>query len=393
MSGQRETANGFAVNGSSVEEDFNNAASVIPNLDSIAEFRVLTSNFDAEYGNFSGGQVLVTTKTGTNQLHGSGFEFFRDTSLDAENYFAQDRAQYDRHQYGGTVGGPFVRDKLFFFADYQGTNMTQGIETGVISVPSSRLRTGDLSDPASKSKLKGSRVSGNYLATLLADRLGSPVAAGEPYYFQRGDAAPDGSIYSSDCVSSTQCVFPGAQIPSAAWSAPAKALLAYIPKANAGEGSFADSSQNEILHDNKAALRVDWTTSKGVFSAYYFADGYDLDNPYPTSQGGASVPGFNATSEGLAQLINLGWIRPWGSSTVNELHFSYMRSSNVIGQPVGGVGPTLASQGFEEGEGTLGIVPLNKSIEGVENVSFNDFTIGVDVTGETASQQHVSVDR
>ena len=71
VSGQRETANGFAVNGGSVEEDFNNAASVIPNLDSIAEFRVLTSNFDAEYGNFSGGQVLVTTKSGTNQLHGS----------------------------------------------------------------------------------------------------------------------------------------------------------------------------------------------------------------------------------------------------------------------------------------------------------------------------------
>ena len=62
VSGQRETANGFAVNGSSVEEDFNNVASVVPNLDSIAEFRVLTSNFDAEYGNFSGGQVLVATK-------------------------------------------------------------------------------------------------------------------------------------------------------------------------------------------------------------------------------------------------------------------------------------------------------------------------------------------
>jgi hypothetical protein len=88
VSGQRETANGFAVNGSSVEEDFNNAASVIPNLDSIAEFRVLTSNFDAEYGNFSGGQVLVATKIGTNQLHGSAFEFFRNTDFDATNYFS-----------------------------------------------------------------------------------------------------------------------------------------------------------------------------------------------------------------------------------------------------------------------------------------------------------------
>ena len=76
VSGQRETANGFGVNGGSVEEDFNNIASVVPNLVSITEIRVLTSNFNAEYGNFSGGQVLVVTKTGTNDLHGSAFEFF-----------------------------------------------------------------------------------------------------------------------------------------------------------------------------------------------------------------------------------------------------------------------------------------------------------------------------
>jgi hypothetical protein len=87
-------------------------------------------------------------------------------------------------------------------------------------------------------------------------------------------------------------------------------------------------------------------------------------------------------SRGRAQLVNLGWTKPWGVTLVNELHFSYMRDANKIGQPVGGVGPTLASQGFIEGAGTLGIVPLNPSVEGIESVSFNDFTFGVDVTGE-----------
>ena len=87
VSGQRETANGFTVNGSSAQEDFNMGAAIVPNLDSIQEFRVLTNNFDAEYGNFSGGQVLVTTKSGTNELHGSAFEFLRNTDLDARNYF------------------------------------------------------------------------------------------------------------------------------------------------------------------------------------------------------------------------------------------------------------------------------------------------------------------
>jgi hypothetical protein len=106
VSGQRETTNGFSVNGSSAQEDFNMGAAVVPNLESIQEFQVLTGNFDAQYGNFSGGQVLVTTKSGTNQLHGSGFEFLRNTDLDARNYFASDRARYDRNQFGGSLGGP-----------------------------------------------------------------------------------------------------------------------------------------------------------------------------------------------------------------------------------------------------------------------------------------------
>jgi hypothetical protein len=134
--------------------------------------------------------------------------------------------------------------------------------------------------------------------------------------------------------------------------------------------------------DQKAAFRLDWRTDAGNFSGYYFRDGYQLNNPYPTAQGGANVPGFNAISRGRAQLANLGWTKTAGASLVNELHFSYLRNANVIGQPVGGVGPSLASQGFVEGAGTLGIVALNPATEGIENVAFNDFTIGVDVTGE-----------
>ena len=111
-------------------------------------------------------------------------------------------------------------------------------------------------------------------------------------------------------------------------------------------------------------------------------DGYELDSPYPTAQGGANVPGFGARSRGRAQLINLGWTKTAGATLVNELHFSYLRNANKIGQPTGGVGPSLASQGFVSGAGTLGIVPLNPAAEGIENVALNDFTIGVDVAGE-----------
>ena len=367
VSGQRETANGFAVNGSSVEEDFNNFASVVPNLDSIAEFRVLTSNFDAEYGNFSGGQVLVTTKAGTNDVHGSAFEFFRNTNFDATNYLAQERAAYDRHQFGGTLGGKIKRDRLFYFGDYQGTKMTEGVETGQVAVPSLANRTGDLSDQAAQ--LTG-KVSGDFLASQLSARLGRAIATGEPYY-------------TASCTNANAaCVFPGGAIPDAAWSAPAKSLIGYIPQPNIGTNVFSTSRENQKLTDNKAALRLDYAMKNGNLSAYYFRDGYELADPYPTAQGGANVPGFSAVSRGRAQLVNLEWTKTAGATLANELHFSYLRNANKIGQPVGGVGPSLASQGFVSGVGTLGIVPLNPGAEGIENVAFNDFTIGVDVTGE-----------
>src|SRR5271156_2482978 len=148
INGQREFANSFIVNGSDVEEDVNNGASVIPNLDSIAEFRILTNNFDAEYGEFSGGQINVVTKSGTNRFHGDIFEFVRNTDLDARNYFSPTRGEFNQNQFGGTLGGPIRRDKIFFFADYQGTRSTQGVDTGQIPVPSAQDRTGNLSDIA-----------------------------------------------------------------------------------------------------------------------------------------------------------------------------------------------------------------------------------------------------
>ncbi len=143
INGQREFANSFVLNGSDVEEDVNMGAAIVPNLDSIAEFRILTSNFDAEYGEFSGGQINVVTKSGSNAFHGDVFEFLRNTDLDARNYFSPTRGAFDQNQFGGTIGGPIRKNKVFFFADYQGTRSTQGIDTGEIPVPSLAERAGD----------------------------------------------------------------------------------------------------------------------------------------------------------------------------------------------------------------------------------------------------------
>ena len=115
INGQREFANAFIVNGSDTEEDVNSGTAIIPNLDSIAEFRILTGNVNAEFGEYSGGQINVVTKSGTNEFHGNAFEFLRNTDLDARNFFSPTRGIFQQNQFGGTFGGPIVRKKVFFF--------------------------------------------------------------------------------------------------------------------------------------------------------------------------------------------------------------------------------------------------------------------------------------
>jgi hypothetical protein len=365
VNGQRETANYFSVNGSDVEEDVNAGTAVIPNLDAISEFRIVTSNFDAEYGEFSGGQISVVTKSGTNAFHGNAFDFLRNTNLDARNYFSPTRGDFQQNQFGGTVGGPIRKDKLFFFLDYQGTRQTQGVDTGNIAVPSSTDRTGNLGDfttGASGNQLSGI-VSGPYFANILTQKLGYQVVTGEPYYL-------------SGCTSPSTCVFPNAIIPQSAWSVPAQRMLQYIPAPNTVSGTFATSSNNQTVRDDKAGARADANTRWGLLSAYYFIDDFYLVNPYPVAQSGANVPGFSAGTNGRAQMLTLGDAKSFGATMVNEFHLSYMRDNTNLGQPIGGWNVSLASQGFVNADGSDSIVALDPRGQGVENLNFNAYSTG-----------------
>jgi hypothetical protein len=176
-------------------------------------------------------------------------------------------------------------------------------------------------------------------------------------------------------------VFPAGIIPRSAWSAPANALLQYIPQPNLTANTFSSSSYAQTVRDDKGALRLDLQSRAGQLSLYGFVDDYSLLNPYPTAQGGASVPGFSARNNGRAQLYAANLTTAFGAGWVNTAHLSYMRNAALVGQPVGGQGVSLASQGFVTGAGTSGIVPQMPGIEGVENIVFNDFTLGTTVTG------------
>src|SRR6267143_4912322 len=146
VNGQRETANAFLVNGGDVSEGRNLGAGLVPNLDSIEEFRLITNSFDAEYGKFSGAVINAITKSGTNRFHGDAFEFLRNDKLDAKNYFVSSKSELRRNQFGYAAGGPIWKNKIFWFSDYQGTREVKGAESGQVTVPTADQRLGNF-DP------------------------------------------------------------------------------------------------------------------------------------------------------------------------------------------------------------------------------------------------------
>ena len=357
VNGQREANNGFLLNGAMVQEGGYGGTTAIPNLDSIAEFRILTNNYDAEYGNYSGGQINVITKSGTNRFHGNAFEFLRNTNLNTRNFFDPPGkiGAYHQNQFGGTIGGPIIHDKVFFFADYQGNRKVRGVSSPITSVLTSAERGGDFS--AVSSLLTGV-VTGTTWAQQLSTELGYPVTAGEPYF-------------TAGCTSAN-CVFPNARIPTAAFSPISQTLLGFIPEANTGGNQFTTSSVSERLRDDKTSGRVDANTHVGLISVYYLFDNYKLSSPYPT----ANVPGFDASGTGRSQAWILGDTKTFGSSTVNEARLSFVRVNNSLNLPKGGTNVSLSGLGFTTGGN--GIIPLDPRVEGVPEIDFaSGLIIGV----------------
>jgi hypothetical protein len=149
ISGARPQQNNYRLDGVSLNDYANGApGSVLGGnlgVDAIQEFSVITSNYSADYGKTSGGVVNAITRSGTNQIHGSAYEFLRNSKLDAKNYFDTGTIPpFKRNQFGGTIGGPIQKDGTFFFADFEGIRQSKGITT-VATVPSANARAGILS--------------------------------------------------------------------------------------------------------------------------------------------------------------------------------------------------------------------------------------------------------
>ena len=287
--GGREDANGFLLDGVDNVDPKLNTPAVRPAVDAIREFEVVTSSYEPEMGRYSAGQVNVVLKSGTNALHGSGYGFFRTGGLDARNFFApsnEPAPDYDRNQFGGSVGGPIAKDRLFFFADYEGTRITEGI-TQVTNVPTAAERAGDFSQSL----------------------LGKPVnfLTGQP--------------------------FPGDQIPSFFQNPVGQAIAALYPLPNRN-APFANYVASPNLEDrvDQFDFRVDRPSAGGLnLSARYSFNDRTLDEPF-SGPGFSLLPGYGNTLKRRAQNFVASGLSTITPRLLNEARFGYTRVANQVNQ-------------------------------------------------------------
>ncbi len=161
----------YQLDGAGHNDTYLNYNLPFPNPDAIAEFNLQSSNFSAEYGNAGGGVVNIVTRSGTNNFHGSAFEFLRNGALNARNFFAPRQDTLKRNQFGGSLGGPIIKNKVFFFGTYQGTRIRSAAEGQITFVPTAAERAGDFSassdpiiDPLTKLPFPGNRIPADRLS-------------------------------------------------------------------------------------------------------------------------------------------------------------------------------------------------------------------------------------
>jgi Carboxypeptidase regulatory-like domain len=143
--GSRGDGVNYQLDGGSNLDHYTNVNNPFPNPDALQEFSVQTNNYSAEYGRTYGAVVNIVTKSGTNQIHGSAFEYIRNGAMNARNFFAPVGDKLKRNQFGGTLGGPIIKDKLFFFGTYQGMQLANDAGGNTTFVPTAAQRAGNFS--------------------------------------------------------------------------------------------------------------------------------------------------------------------------------------------------------------------------------------------------------
>jgi Carboxypeptidase regulatory-like domain len=310
VNGGRGRSNNYSVNGGDGNDLFVNLPAVQPSPDSIEEFRVITNNFDAEFGRNSGAVINVVTKSGTNQLHGSFYEFFRNDVLNAHQFsFSQvPKTPFKQNQFGGTLGGPIKKDKTFVFGSYEGRRIIQGEVSQPVPVPTGAQENGDFSTGSTFSgMLTDATVAGvlnNRCASAVAAAGGAPIAAGTAY----------------------SAIFPGNKIPTQCFDPVAVSLLQYLPGAG-GSANTIFTVPKDTDRGDQGQVRVDHSfTNNQKTSIYYYIDDDNALDPFARFQSTRnSLGNFPSVNQTRNQQLNVSHASTIGSKAVNEARFTYFR--------------------------------------------------------------------
>ena len=341
--GQDFTANGFILDGTNNDSPLLGIAVINPNLDSLEEFKVTTSNYDAEFGSVTGALLQATTKSGTNQLHGTAFEYLRNDVFNSANPFTQENPPIRWNQFGGSLGGPIKKNKVFFFADYQGSRQRNGAST-VTTVPTTAERGGNLQGLlGSYICADGSVSAGGCESPLMVPTTaGGSVPAQAGMVFDPTTGNADGTGRKAITTNGQVNVIP---VPAALTK-----IMSYLPPPNTGAGAIVNNyiaSGSELYDTNQPNGRIDYNISpKANFFARYTLADFTIQAPaaFGAVAGGPALAGLNFAGQSLDrnQSLALGLTYTFSPSVVGEFRFGTFRYRIRV-EPFG-AGTTPATQ-------------------------------------------------
>ncbi len=325
FNGENFTANGFLLDGTDNQNSLLAIAIINPNIDSLQELKVTTSNYDAEFGSVAGALVQATTKSGTNQWHGTAFEYVQNNAFNSANPFTGLNPPVRWNQFGGSLGGPIKKDKLFFFVDYQGTRQRNGGSL-LTTVPTQAERSGNLQG------LLGSYIcaDGSVSTSACGDPLMVPTTEGGSVPAQGGmvfdptTGNPDGT--------GREAITTNGQVNVIPVSPPMTKIMHYLPAPNTGApGQIFNNfiaSGSEVYDTDQPDVRLDYNISdKASFFARYSLADFTIDAPaaFGTEAGGPSPFNFAGQSLDRNQSLALGFTYTFSPTLVGEFRLGTFR--------------------------------------------------------------------
>ncbi len=342
VNGQPPESNNYLLDGVSNVDSVNGGFALRTPPDAVTEFRILTSNAPAEYGETSGATTSVVTRSGTNQFHGDLYDFLRNDAFDARNFFAASTEPLHQNQFGATIGGPIRHDRDFFFAYYEGQRATQG-ETRTAIVPTAAQRAGDFSG--------------------LTDGNGNPVPlidefSGQPFSYK-------GVI---------------GQIPPFLLNPISLKAESLIPLPNIGPGLYS-STQTLTNNYNQGGFRLDhyFGNSDQFFARYAVSSLHQLD-PLPIN--GSGVPGFPVANNVSTNSATVSQVHLYSQTLVQTARIAFFRNVFLEGSatnhtPASALGftyqPTLPSEVGAPYLIVNGYTDVGNPITGPQNTYQNDY--------------------